>query len=101
MAINLPQGTKEYLLIDVTDALAGIGSLAGTTPQYKVYDPSGSIQIDWTAAVASGMTAKCMIDTTSGTWVPGEYMLYFRLTASPEVPKLGPHRFNIVAQPDI
>lgn len=99
MAITLPQGTKEYLVVTVTDALANLASLSGASPRYTVYDPSNTALYTNTAAIASGMSAKCMIDTTTGTWPPGDYELYLRLDALPEVPLLGPHEFTIESAP--
>lgn len=100
MAIEIPQGTKEYLIVDVTDALQNLGSLSGASPQYTVYDPDGTAVLTNQAAVASGMSARCMIDTTTGgPWPGGEYELYLRLTAAPEIPLIGPLRFEITPTP--
>ena len=96
MAVALPQGTKEHLVVEVTDALAGIASLSGTSPVYTVEAPDGSDRYT-NAAVTStqGMKAFCMIDTTTQTWPVGTYKLWLRLTAAPEIPFLGPHEFII------
>lgn len=101
MALELPQGTKEYIVATVADALAGIADLATTTPQYKVLKADDSDQIAWTNITGGAiqlMKLYCMIDTnTPSLWPGGSYRLYLRFTTAPELPVLGPFDFEVVA----
>lgn len=101
MAVVLPQGTKEYLLFDVTDELGTIVTLSGHNPRYTVYDPSNIAKYTDQAATFTLMTAYCMIDTTTGgPWPDGEYEIYLRLDATPEIPLIGPKKFQIITVPE-
>lgn len=96
MAVSLPQGTKEYLIVDVEDELGNIATLSGHNPRYTVKDEAGAAK--YTDAVGSStvMSAYCMVDTTSGgLWAAGLYRLYLRFDATPEVPYLGPFTFEV------
>ena len=94
----LPQGTKEYLMVDVTDEMNNIADLTALTPQYTVLKPDDSVMVAWTAAVVVLMKMKCMIDTNTPTLWPGaEYRIFCRFTATPEVPWIGPFNFTVEA----
>ena len=96
MAVVLPQGTKEYLIVDVDDALDGIASLNGSNPRYTVKDFNDALKYNDQVGTNSGMKAYCMIDTLSGgAWAEGTYRLYVRFDALPEVPYLGPFEFEV------
>jgi hypothetical protein len=98
MPVTLPQGTKEYVVVDVADELNTLVDLAGTTPQYRVLDATDAEQLTWTAAVVTLMKARCMIDTQLPTlWDGGAYRLYLRFTTAPELPWLGPFEFDVEA----
>jgi hypothetical protein len=95
---TLQQGTKEYLMVDVTDETGNIVSLDGLTPQYRVLKADDSDQIAWTSAPNVAMKVKCMIDTnTPSLWAAGAYRIYCRFTASPELPWIGPFIFDVEA----
>lgn len=98
MAVSLPQGTKEYLVVNVTDALATLNTLAGTTPQYRILKPDNTEQLTWTAATDQVMKLYCMVDTNlPALWAAGTYKLYCRFTTAPELPVLGPFEFDVAA----
>jgi hypothetical protein len=98
MAITLPQGTKEYVVVDVADELNTLVTLAGTTPQYRVLKADDTDMIAWTAGVDQVMKLKCMIDTNvPSLWPGGSYRLYVRFTTAPELPWLGPFEFEVEA----
>lgn len=95
---TLPQGTKEYLMVDVTDETNNIVDLAALTPQYTVLKPDDSAMIAWTTAPVVLMKVKCMIDTNTPTVWPGAaYRIFVRFTATPELPWIGPFVFDVEA----
>lgn len=101
MATQLIQGTKEYLIVDMTDKLGGLTSLTGTNPRFTVYDV-GNVQW-YTNQPASnvGMTAYCLVDTSaahpSGLWPAAEYRLSLHFDTPAESPVVEPGRFTVVA----
>lgn len=98
MAVSLPRGTKEYIVVNVDDQLDNLLTLDATSPEYRVLDDAGADQIAWTAAVIQVMKLFCMIDTQAPTlWDGGEYRLYVRFTTAPELPWLGPFPFDVDA----
>ncbi len=98
MAVVLPQGTKEYIVVDVDDELNNLVTLAGTSPQYRVLKPNDTEQLTWTTAVDQVMKLFCMIDTnTPLLWAGDTYRLYCRFTTAPELPVLGPYEFEVEA----
>ena len=95
-------GTKQYLLINVTDNSGVTTDLGGTSPKYTVKDDVGNVGYNDVAGIASGMVLYCLIDTTvdpagAFTWLAGShYLLWGKFTVSPEVPYLGPFDFYLV-----
>lgn len=109
---KLPQGTTEFLRVDVTDRTGELNSILGTNPTYVVKNQTGTSLYNNVAAVAldeidpdTGDTVfvvKCMIDTdttgpTGALWPGGEYRLYIDFTTTPETPRLGPYPFTVDA----
>jgi len=100
MAVVLPQGTKEYVVVDVEDELNAIADLSGATTQFRVLKPDDSDMIAWTSTGVSItlMKVRCLIDTqTPSLWPQAEYRLYLRFTTAPELPWLGPFPFEVEA----
>lgn len=98
MPATLPQGTKEYLIVDVADLLGTLVTLDGTTPKYDVKDQAGAFKYTQQAATNSAMRLYCLIDTLlGGTWAAGNYRLYINFTTAPELPRLGPFTFAVDA----
>lgn len=88
-------GSKEYVIIDVTDRLANLTSLTGATYDWRVKN-----SVSWVAqgltVTAIGMRAFCLIDTTTAN-ESGEYEIFLQFANAPETPRLGPVRFKIDA----
>lgn len=108
--VVLPQGTKEYLEIDVSDRTGQLTNLAGTSPEFRVLGTSDSeIYIDWTSVglIVSNMKLFCLVDTTTvpagqtsdgGLWPnkgQEKYRLYARYHTGAEVPIVGPNTFTV------
>ncbi len=109
---KLPQGTTEFLRVDVTDKTGQLNSIVGTNPTYDVRGPDDTWLYEDENAVAidevdedTGETVfvvKCLIDTdttgpTADLWDGGEYRLYIDFTTTPEMPRLGPYTFTVDA----
>jgi len=95
---TLPQGTKEYLMVDVTDETGNIVSLDTLSPMYKVLKPDDTDMVAWTAAPNVAMKIKCMIDTnTPSLWPGAAYRIYCKFSATPELPWIGPFIFDVEA----
>jgi hypothetical protein len=96
--IELVKGTIEHIPVNVRDRLGNLTDLGGTAPTYLVRKESDeSVVIAETAAdltIPAGMTAYCLIDTT--TLDKDRYELLLRFNLLPEVPLLGPFDFEIV-----
>jgi hypothetical protein len=100
MATQLIQGTKEYLIVDMTDKLGALTALDGTNPRFTVYDPTN---VKWyTDQTASnvGMTVYCLVNTGAshpmGLWPPAEYRLSLHFDTPAESPVVEPGRFTVV-----
>ena len=100
MATSLIQGTKEYLIVDMTDKLGNLTSLDAANPRFTVYDVAN---VKWyTDQVASnvGMTAYCLVDTSAahplGLWPAGEYRISLKFDTPAETPVVEPGRFTVV-----
>jgi hypothetical protein len=101
MPVTLPQGTKEYLFLDVSDLLAQLLTLDGTTPKFDVKDQGDVLKYTQANATNVGMRMYCLIDTSAahpqGLWAAGNYRLYVNFTTAPELPRLGPYAFTVDA----
>lgn len=97
--LDITAGTKETVLVDVTDTLGNLTSLAGATPRYDVKDHAGNYKLQNltpTVDPLEPLTAQCLIDTTvGGVWTPGRYKLYLRFLDSPDSPVMGPLEFKV------
>ncbi len=97
----ITQGTKEYLLVDVTDESLQLTTLVGTTPRFDVYTEAGVAKITAQAAVVDPvllLRMRCLVDTaTPSLWAAGNYFLYPKFDTLPEIPRLGPYLFVVVA----
>jgi hypothetical protein len=98
MSVVITQGSKEYLLLELNDELETLTTLDGAGLTYDVQDRAGAPKYTNQAGLNVGMQARCLIDTTSGAsppWEEGEYNLYIKFNALPEVPRLGPFKFQV------
>ena len=90
-------GSKQYLLVEVTDIADTVTDLSTHSPKYTVKDDVPNTQYSLQAGIAVAMTVYCLIDTTTGgPWAVGHYNLWAQFTISPEVPLLGPFDFYLV-----
>lgn len=90
---RLPLGSKEYLVIDVTDRLNNLTTLDGVAMTFDVTDNEGTSKLSNQPASNEGMRAYCLIDTAG--WTPDEYRLTLELTIGAETPRLGPFPFKV------
>lgn len=101
MHYTLVSGTKEYILVTVGDRLEDVDDITPLTPVFTVYDKDDAPMQSAVAAdvdTDDKLIAKCLVDTTTGgNWVSGIYRLFLTLSASPEVPVLGPVEFKVEA----
>lgn len=101
MATKLPQGTKEYLILDVADKLANLTSLDGTNPRFDVKDNANVFKYTAQPASNVGMELYCLVDTSAahpgGLWAGGIYRLYVNFDTPAEIPRLGPFEFTVDA----
>jgi len=98
--LEMPVGSKEYMIVDVRDRLGNIDTLDGVPITFRVLDDEGGERLSWTVGVNGNpsdpdqkMKAMCLIDTTS--WTPDEYDLFVKLDVGVESPILGPFRFVV------
>jgi hypothetical protein len=92
---RLPVGTKEYLIVDVSDRLDNLTTLDGVVITFDVLSEDIEVNPMYESQPASndGMSVKCLIDTTD--WDPDEYSLFIDFIAAPEEPRLGPFKFKV------
>jgi hypothetical protein len=93
--IQLTKGTIEHLPVNVRDRLGNLATLDGVTTTYLVRKESDKTNaITETNASTIGMTAFCLIDTT--TLAQDRYELLLRLAIGSEIPLLGPFDFEVI-----
>lgn len=97
--IDLNKGTIEEIAVDVEDLLGNLSTLSGTSPTFSVYASDPETPIQTGTPSVSGLTAYCLIDTTSDDYTPGIYNLYVGFTTTPETPLLGPVKFRVNSLP--
>jgi hypothetical protein len=96
--IQVALGTKENIVVDVTDITGGTVTLSGTSPNFDVLNVAGTALISAVAATASVMTLLCLCDFSNTTTFPvGDYRLFVKFTVGTEVPRLGPINIQIVS----
>lgn len=95
--INLARGTKEEILVLVTDhSETPLEDLTTHSPRFDVKDPTGASVYTNQTATASTMTMHCLMDTTIGGFAPdGMYELWVKFDYFSETPKLGPIPFFV------
>lgn len=94
-AFNL--GTKEYMIVDVTDLLGGLTDLAGANCKYdiRVRDDTSGFVVTAASASVVGMRAYCLVDTTvSGLDVVDFFEMFVYFDNLLESPRLGPIEFR-------
>ena len=91
--MRITLGTKEFLVVDVSDKLDNIDDLAGTNATFDVLLEDETVLLENQTALVDGMRVFCLVDTTA--WDEGDYMLYLKFNIAPEIPRLGPLRFSV------
>jgi len=95
--VQLNKGTKEHLIVDVSDRLGQLTSLEAASPKFDVRkrNETGWV-VQHSPASPLGMTAYCLIDTSlAGFDEPDVYELFLQFDNSIETPRLGPMRFEV------
>jgi len=94
--IQLVSGTIEHLPVNVRDRLNNLTTLDGVPVTYLVRKESDRTTVlAETQASTMGMTAFCLIDTT--TLTQDRYELLVRMdVAGNELPLLGPFDFEVI-----
>jgi len=90
---RLTKGTKEFLVIPVTDTMGNLTSIAAATYDLYTGDDDATAIIEGQSCVIDGMKILPLIDTTNLD--EGPYDLFVTFEALPEIPRLGPFRFRI------
>lgn len=100
--VRITQGTKEYLEVDLVDALGVITDFSGTSPIFDVTSADGltSYYTGATAVVSQLNKILCLVDTSAahpnGLWPADRYKLFVTFTTAPEIPRVGPFDFYVV-----
>ena len=96
----LARGTKEFVVVDVTDRLHNIDDLTPYTATYSVVAKSdATVKYTNAAANLEEMQVSCMFDTSAthagGLWDADIYLLTIKLFIGSEVPLLGPFEVKV------
>lgn len=95
--INVALGTKENVIVDVTDITEVTTTLAAATPTFDVLNAAGGVLINDQACTINTMTLYCLCDfSNTATFPVGAYRLFVKFTVGSEIPVLGPFNINIV-----
>jgi len=90
---KLTKGTKEFLVIPVTDTMGNLTEITAATYDIVTGNDPAEEVLTGASAVVDGMTILPLIDTADMDI--GPYDLFVQFTALPEVPRLGPFRFRV------
>jgi hypothetical protein len=94
MTATLVAGTKENLIVDVTDRLENLTTLDGANGTFDVrLKGETSWEIQGQAIINIGMRAFCLVDTD--TLDVGVYELFLNFQSLPEEPRIGPIEFEV------
>jgi hypothetical protein len=93
----LTRGTKEYLVVEITDTLNNLTTLSGADPTFDVVtdDDDETAIVTGQSCIIQDMLALCLMDTTDEAFAEGNYKAFVKFNALPEVPRLGPFRFRV------
>lgn len=98
---HIALGTKQYLLVTVTDIAGTEADLSGNNPRYTVQDDANNYCYNDQTGTAVEMVVYCLIDTTvdpagAAAWLAAaHYRLWVRFDLAPENPYLGPFDFYV------
>jgi hypothetical protein len=117
----ITQGSKEFYIVSVSDALGVLTDLSNAVPiTFDVYAYNAPPlaagfhivnAVNATLDIVDGdaMSAYCLIDTTQGSgvsaptvpvtgwWPTGDYHLFIKFLTGSEVPRKGPHLITVGA----
>jgi hypothetical protein len=117
---QITQGSKEYYIVSVADALGILTDLSDATPiTYDIYAYNVQGVAAGTALMTGqnatldlvngdNMSAYCLVDTTQGSglstpdvpvagwWQTGDYHLFVTFVTGSEQPRKGPHLLSVV-----
>lgn len=86
--IEITQGTKEIIPVDVVDKTGVTSDLSGASPKFWFQKPDNSYVYNNVAATGVGMRIDCLVDTSSGgpggLLAEGTYRLYVGWTNGSE-----------------
>lgn len=89
--VEITQGTKEIIPVDVVDRTGMTTDLSTASPKFWFQKPDDSYVYDNVAATAVAMQIQCLIDTSSGgpsgLLAEGTYRLYVGWTRGSELIK--------------
>ena len=98
--LDVTQGSKETLVIDLDDALNNLNDLSTVSTEFEVreHDKVTVIQA-WSSIqtyVGKPMRAGCLVDTeVPSLWPSARYNIYLRWTDNPDTPVVGPFEFSV------
>lgn len=92
---RITKGTKEYLIVPVTDSLGNLTSLGTTTYDIYTGDSEKTPVLVGATAVVDSLTIFALVDTVILNMEQGPYDLFVKFDAFPETPRLGPFRFRV------
>lgn len=92
MTMRINKGSIETMVIEVIDVLQNLPTLPVGT-RYHVFDTDGNSEQANLIPTIDGLTAQCVIDSTS--LAIDDYDLFLVFSAPPDTPRLGPYRFRV------
>lgn len=95
--VTLTLGTKEYVPIKVINVLGNLASLDSTGLTHDLYkaDEAETLVYANEATTNDGMIALPLIDTTNVGFEEGDYNIFIKFNALPEIPRLGPFPIRV------
>lgn len=93
--IEIAQGSKESILVDVDDRLDAVDDLSSLSPTFDVLDETGTPVVTDGIPSVAGMQLRCLVDTTN--WDIARYTMYVTFQEAFEIPRLGPIRLKVIA----
>jgi len=103
MAIAVAKGSKEELLVEITDHRGALSDLSGAGPKFDVTDDAGAFvygngtYAGAQAATAQGMTIAALVDHALGGFTAGnQYALYVWFVDGTQQVRRGPYWYKVV-----
>jgi len=105
MLTEVAQGSKEELVVIITDIHEVVDNLASSVPKYDIWDNANNVYkrgdgtyANAVAATASGMKILAEVDHNSAgvPWAVGDYSLFVWFTVGTQVVRKGPFEYSVV-----